>query len=254
MPEAHDSLATPQDLEDAERYMLHDPREIARVLQSLADAGALISASIVPGGLPCPTALLDVDRDGNVLIDGNHQETVNQRIASAHYLACVSQLDRVRIQFRLQGLVRVDNDGRVAFAAAAPESLLKLQRRVGEMGARVESIDDYLKGVEADLEQHMLWLPNLPHESTIVAMSEDDNKAWPPEGEMREYDFEPKPHWAADMAAFRLQDRSWCYYADWIENGPAARFFDHPETSGSDVMTNAHAMLAREIAQGLWRI
>lgn len=129
MPEAHDSLATPQDLEDAERYMLHDPREIARVLQSLADAGALISASIVPGGLPCPTALLDVDRDGNVLIDGNHQETVNQRIASAHYLACVSQLDRVRIQFRLQGLVRVDNDGRVAFAAAAPESLLKLQRR-----------------------------------------------------------------------------------------------------------------------------
>ena len=65
---------------------------------------------------------------------------------------------------------------------------------------------------------------------------------------------EPKPHWAADMAAFRLQDRSWCYYADWIENGPAARFFDHPETSGSDVMTNAHAMLAREIAQGLWRI
>ena len=65
---------------------------------------------------------------------------------------------------------------------------------------------------------------------------------------------EPKPHWAADMAAFRLQDRSWCYYADWIENGPAARFFDHPETSGSDVMTNAHAMLAREIAQGLWRV
>ncbi|TQN62449.1 hypothetical protein FLX27_05935 [Agrobacterium tumefaciens] len=65
---------------------------------------------------------------------------------------------------------------------------------------------------------------------------------------------EPKPHWAADMAAFRLQDRSWCYYADWIENDPAARFFDHPETSGSDVMTNAHAMLAREIAQGLWRM
>ncbi|MBK9748567.1 MAG: serine--tRNA ligase [Chloroflexi bacterium] len=79
--------------------------------------------------------------------------------------------------------------------ADAENAMLKLQRRVGEMGARVESIDDYLKGVEADLEQHMLWLPNLPHESTIVAMSEDDNKAWPPEGEMREYDFEPKPHW-----------------------------------------------------------
>jgi len=129
MPEAHEPLATPHDLEDAARYELHDPREIARVLQSLADAGALISAHVMPGGLPCPTALLDVDRDGNVVIDGNHQESVNQRIAAAHYLACVSQLDRVRIQFRLRDLTRVDNDGRVAFSAPAPETVLKLQRR-----------------------------------------------------------------------------------------------------------------------------
>ena len=129
MPEAQQTLAEPQDLEDAARYVLHDPREIARVLQSLADAGALISAHIMPGGLPCPTALLDVDADGNVLVDGNHQESINQRIATASHLTCVSQLDRVRIQFRLQDLVRVDNDGRVAFSAPAPESLLKLQRR-----------------------------------------------------------------------------------------------------------------------------
>lgn len=129
MPEAYESLAAPLDLEDAARYTLHDPREIARVLQSLADAGALISARIMPGGLPCPTALLEVDRDGGVLIDGNHQESVNQRIAAAHHLTCVSQLDRVRIQFRLRDLVRVDNDGRVAFSASVPESLLKLQRR-----------------------------------------------------------------------------------------------------------------------------
>ncbi|WP_372013525.1 flagellar brake protein [Pseudoxanthomonas sp. 10H] len=129
MPEALESNAAPLDLEDAARYVLHDPREIARVLQSLAEAGALISAHIMPGGLPCPTALLDVDADGNVLVDGNHLESVNQRIATAHHLTCVSQLDRVRIQFRLQGLERVDNDGRTAFSAPAPESLLKLQRR-----------------------------------------------------------------------------------------------------------------------------
>lgn len=77
----------------------------------------------------------------------------------------------------------------------AENALLKLQRRVGEMGARVESIDDYLKGVEADLEGHMLWLPNLPHESTPVAEGEADNKAWTPEGAFYEYDFQPKPHW-----------------------------------------------------------
>ena len=65
---------------------------------------------------------------------------------------------------------------------------------------------------------------------------------------------EPKPHWAADMTAFRLQDRSYCYYADWTENGPAARFFDHSETCGREVMAKARDMLVREIAGGLWRL
>lgn len=64
---------------------------------------------------------------------------------------------------------------------------------------------------------------------------------------------EPKPHWAADMAAFRLCDRAWCYYADWTDNGPRARFFRHPDTRGEDVMTEARTMLAREIARGLWQ-
>lgn len=128
MPAASDSLVEPLDLEDA-RYLLHDPREIARVLQSLVDARALISAHVMPGGLPCPTALIEVDFETGVLIDGNHQESINHRIADAHHLTCVSQLDRVRIQFRLYGLTRVEHEGHVAFAAPLPEQLLKLQRR-----------------------------------------------------------------------------------------------------------------------------
>ena len=49
-----------------------------------------------------------------------------------------------------------------------------------------------------------------------------------------------------------LTDRSWCSYADWIENGPAARFIDHPETRGDHLMMKARAMIAREIANELW--
>ena len=63
---------------------------------------------------------------------------------------------------------------------------------------------------------------------------------------------EPKPHWAEDITAFRLTDRAYCTYADWTANGPAARFFRHPETSGKDVMSKARAMLAREIVS-VWR-
>lgn len=63
---------------------------------------------------------------------------------------------------------------------------------------------------------------------------------------------EPKPHWAADVRAFRLTDQAYCYYADWTAHGPMARFFDHPDTRGDDVMMKARAMLAWEIADGLW--
>ena len=63
---------------------------------------------------------------------------------------------------------------------------------------------------------------------------------------------EPKPHWAKDMTAFRLTDRAYCYYADWTLNGPRARFFRHPETSGEAVMAKARAVIAREIV-GRWR-
>lgn len=63
---------------------------------------------------------------------------------------------------------------------------------------------------------------------------------------------EPKPHWAADMRAFRHGAREYCYYADWAAHGGRARFYGHIDTSGDDVMMKARAMVAREIADGLW--
>lgn len=114
--------------EAAQRYLLHDPREIRRVLQALVDARSLISAYLSPGGMSCPTAILELGAD-ELLIDGLHQETINQRIASANHLVCTSQLEQVRIQFRLSGLVRVQQDGYTAFRAPFPDKVLELQRR-----------------------------------------------------------------------------------------------------------------------------
>ncbi|MGP2492915.1 hypothetical protein ACTDI4_14975 [Mesorhizobium sp. PUT5] len=64
---------------------------------------------------------------------------------------------------------------------------------------------------------------------------------------------EPKPHWANDTRVFKLTAREYCYYRDWSENGPTARFFPHADTTGDEVMMKARAMIAREIADGLWR-
>ena len=63
---------------------------------------------------------------------------------------------------------------------------------------------------------------------------------------------EPKPHWADDMRAFRLDMRQYCRYAYWTAQGNDARFYDHIDTCGDDVMMKAQAMIAREIADGLW--
>lgn len=63
---------------------------------------------------------------------------------------------------------------------------------------------------------------------------------------------EPKPHWAEDIRAFRLDAREYCHYADWVEHGRRARFYCHIDTSGDDVMMKARAMVAHEIADGLW--
>lgn len=63
---------------------------------------------------------------------------------------------------------------------------------------------------------------------------------------------EPKSHWAEDLRAFRLDAREYCRYADWTAHGARARLFGHVNTSGDEVMMKARAMVAREIADGLW--
>lgn len=63
---------------------------------------------------------------------------------------------------------------------------------------------------------------------------------------------EPKPHWAEDMRVFRLDAHEHCRYAEWTANGGRARFYGHIDTSGADLMMKARAMIAHEIADGLW--
>lgn len=63
---------------------------------------------------------------------------------------------------------------------------------------------------------------------------------------------EPKPHWAEDLRVFRFDACEYCRYAEWTAHGARARFFGHIDTSGDDLMMKARAMIAREIADGLW--
>ena len=72
------------------------------------------------------------------------------------------------------------------------EHLIKEMREVGD---RIKGLDDELRLVEEKLEQLLLSIPNIPHESVPVGDTEDDNieiRKW---GTVPEFTFEPKPHW-----------------------------------------------------------
>jgi seryl-tRNA synthetase len=75
------------------------------------------------------------------------------------------------------------------------QALEKLNGALREMGERVEALNEQIKQVEAELEENMLWIPNLPHESVPFGESDEKNVPWKPEGIFFEFDFVPKPHW-----------------------------------------------------------
>ena len=68
--------------------------------------------------------------------------------------------------------------------------------RPREIGNRISELDAELREVEAQFRTHMMWVPNLPHESTPIGPDEDHNVIHEPEGAPKPtFDFTPKPHW-----------------------------------------------------------
>jgi seryl-tRNA synthetase len=72
------------------------------------------------------------------------------------------------------------------------------EAKITEMRAVAEQIaylDEQLRQVETPLEEALLWVPNLPHESVPVGPDESHNVIVRTEGTPRDFDFEPLPHW-----------------------------------------------------------
>ncbi|HET6872027.1 MAG TPA: serine--tRNA ligase, partial [Sporolactobacillaceae bacterium] len=64
-----------------------------------------------------------------------------------------------------------------------------------EVSDQIKTLDSELKGVEEALNQLMLTIPNIPHESVPIGESEDDNVEIRKWGTLPSFTFEPKPHW-----------------------------------------------------------
>ncbi|MBA3926389.1 serine--tRNA ligase [Listeria rustica] len=63
------------------------------------------------------------------------------------------------------------------------------------VGDRIKTFDIELNEIDEKLRNILMAIPNIPHESTPIGDTEDDNVEVRKWGEVRSFDFEPKAHW-----------------------------------------------------------
>jgi seryl-tRNA synthetase len=76
--------------------------------------------------------------------------------------------------------------------AAERDAKIAEMRGVGD---QIAEMDREVAAIEAEFTNQMLLLPNLPHPNAPDGVSEHDNIVVRTEGQPREFDFTPKPHW-----------------------------------------------------------
>ena len=63
------------------------------------------------------------------------------------------------------------------------------------LSAEIKELDSRLNSIDQELQEILVTLPNLPHDSVPVGVDEEDNveiRRW---GQAPAFDFEPKAHW-----------------------------------------------------------
>lgn len=72
-----------------------------------------------------------------------------------------------------------------------PDMVLEMR----DLSREIKEKDEEVKALEARLQNILLDIPNIPHESVPTGSSEADNPVMRTWGEPRSFEFAPKPHW-----------------------------------------------------------
>lgn len=133
------------------------------------------------------------------------KQALERRGASLEQLAAFTPLDERRREL-LTETERLKNRRNTVSQEVAQlkrsggdaEALIVEMREVGD---RIKVLDDEVRELEAKVDELMLAIPNIPHESVPIGKSEEDNVEVRRHGEPAAFGFEPKPHWdiAADL-------------------------------------------------------
>jgi seryl-tRNA synthetase len=77
----------------------------------------------------------------------------------------------------------------------AGEDVSVLLEEMKQLSIKIKEIDIKVKEVEDDMNNELLFIPNIPNANITVGRSEEDNKEIRKWGEPRSFDFEIKAHW-----------------------------------------------------------
>jgi seryl-tRNA synthetase len=78
---------------------------------------------------------------------------------------------------------------------AAKQDATELMDEVRGISRQIKEMDQELADLDERLNQELLLIPNIPHETVPVGTDEEDNVVLRVEGEPPQFSFEPQAHW-----------------------------------------------------------
>lgn len=115
-----------------------------------------------------------------------------------------AQLDdkRKAAQLRAESLRQKRNEvsKSIGHAKAAGQDIEPIKASVADLGRELSEAEAEMRERQAELDQLLAGLPNLPHESVPAGADESDNVEISREGQPPSFDFEPKDHVAIGEA------------------------------------------------------
>ncbi|WP_137596839.1 serine--tRNA ligase [Paucilactobacillus kaifaensis] len=127
------------------------------------------------------------------------KERLATRGVSATELDAIFKLDEQRRDLIKQTETlkakRNDVSKQIAQAKRNKESADEAIAAMQQVGQDVKKLDEQLNEIEADFQNKMAHLPNMPHEGIPVGPDEDANVEMRKVGETPRFSFEPKAHW-----------------------------------------------------------
>jgi seryl-tRNA synthetase len=131
----------------------------------------------------------------------NELDTVVSRLASRGFALDTARFealesDRKLVQTRTQDLQAKRNatSKQIGIAKSKGEDVSSIMAEVAGLGEQLKADEERLSVIQAELQQFLLNIPNLPHASVPQGKSEEDNVEVRKVGTPRSFDFEIKDH------------------------------------------------------------